>query len=148
MCQSKAGKRELAEFVKTFYEKTLPSKPEIRFPFKEIKQFYGYLETALKILPSEYWRINICKYTPTTIVNEVTGEKSFTMPIDKKETGHAIKKFNEKFADFKGDITQKSVYSGFSLSMIRPNDKGKLTGKQPSSILIKHMVHWLLIMDF
>ena len=148
LCQSKAGKRELAEFVKNFYEKTLPSKPEIRFPFKETKQFYGYLETALKILPSEYWRINICKYTPTTVVNEITGEKSFTMPIDKKETGHAIKKFNEKFADFKGDITQKSVYSGFSLSMIRPNDKGKPTKKQPNSVMIKHIVHWLMIMMF
>ena len=148
MCQSKAGKRELAEFVKTFYEKTLPSKPEIRFPFKETKQFYGYLETALKILPSEYWRINICKYTPTTVVNEITGEKSFTMPIDKKETGHAIKKFNEKFAEFNGDITQKPIYSGFSLSMIRPNDKGKPTKKQPNSVMIKHIVHWLLIMGW
>ncbi len=148
LCQSKAGKRELAEFVKTFYEKTLPSKPEIRFPFKEIKQFYGYLETALKILPSEYWRINICKYTPTTVIDEVTGEKSFSISIDKKETGHAIKKFNEKFADFKGDITQKSVYSGFSLSMIRPNDKGKPTKKQPNSVMIKHIVHWLLIMGW
>ncbi len=148
LCQSKAGKREIAEFVQTFYEKTIPSKPEIRFPFKETKQFYGYLETALKILPSEYWRINICKYTPTTVVNEVTGEKSFTMPIDKKETEHANKKFNEKFADFKGDITQKPIYSGFSISMIRPNDKGRPTKKQPNSVMIKHIVHWLMIMKF
>ena len=148
LCQSKAGKRQLAEFVQIFYEKTIASKPEIRFPFKETKQFYGYLETILKILPSEYWRINICKYTPNTVVNEVTGEKSFSMPIDKKETGHAIKKFNEKFADFKGDITQKPIYSGFSLSMIRPNDKGKPTKKQPNSVMIKHIVHWLLIMGW
>ena len=148
LCQSKAGKRELAEFVQIFYEKTIPSKPEIRFPFKETKQFYGYLETALKILPSEYWRINICKYTPTTVVNEVTGKKSFSMPIDNKETRHAIKKFNEKFAEFNGDITQKPIYSGFSLSMIRPNDKGKPTKKQPNSVMIKHIVHWLLIMGW
>lgn len=148
LCQSKAGKREIAEFVQTFYEKTIPSKPEIRFPFKEVKKFYAYLETALKILPSEYWRINICKYTPTTVVDDVTGEKSFSMPIDKKETQHAIKKFNEKFADFKGDITQKTIYSGFSISMIRPNNKGKPTKKQPSSVLIKHIVHWLMIMMF
>lgn len=148
LCQSKAGKRELAEFVQIFYEKTIPSKPEIRFPFKETKQFYGYLETALKILPSEYWRINICKYTPTTVINEVTGKKSFSMPIDNKETRHAIKKFNEKFAEFNGDITQKPIYSGFSLSMIRPNDKGKPTKKQPNSVMIKHIVHWLLIMGW
>ena len=148
LCQSKAGKRELAEFVQIFYEKTIPSKPEIRFPFKETKQFYGYLETALKILPSEYWRINICKYTPTTVINEVTGKKSFSMPIDNKETRYAIKKFNEKFAEFNGDITQKPIYSGFSLSMIRPNDKGKPTKKQPNSVMIKHIVHWLLIMGW
>lgn len=146
LCQSKAGKREIAEFVQTFYQKTIPSKPEIRFPFKETKQFYAYLETALKILPSEYWRINISKYTPTKITDPATGKPIFTMPIDKKETDYAIKKFNEEFADFNGDITQKTIYSGFSISMIRPNDKGKPTKKQPSSVLIKHIVHWLMIM--
>ena len=57
-----------------------------------------------------------------------------------------LKKFNEKFAEFNGDITQKPIYSGFSLSMIRPNDKGKPTKKQPNSVMIKHIVHWLLIM--
>lgn len=146
LCQSKAGKREIAEFVQNFYQKTIPSKPEIRFPFKETKQFYAYLETALKILPSEYWRINISKYTPTKITDPATGKPTFTMPIDKKETNYAIKKFNEKFFDFNGDITQKTIYSGFSISMIRPNDKGKPTKKQPSSVLIKHIVHWLMIM--
>ena len=146
LCQSIAGRRELAEFIKTFYDKLIPSKPEIRFTYKQTKEFYAYVQTALKLLPSEYWRINICKYTPTTVVDKKTGEEKFTMPVDRKVTGQAMAQFDKKFADFRGDMTQKTIYSGFSISMIRPNDKGKPTKKQPNSVLIKYVVHWLLIM--
>ncbi len=146
LCQSIAGRRELAEFIKTFYDKLIPLKPEIRFTFKHSKQFYAYVQTALKLLPSEYWRINICKYTPIKVADKKTGEEKFTMPIDKETTEQAIAQFEKKFTDFRGDMTQKTIYSGFSISMIRPNDKGKPTKKQPNSVLIKYVVHWLLIM--
>ena len=114
MCQSKAGKRELAEFVKTFYEKTLPSKPEIRFPFKETKQFYGYLETALKILPSEYWRINICKYTPTTIVNEVTGENLLPCRLIRKKRDTLSKNLMKNSLTSKGILPKNRFIVGLA----------------------------------
>ena len=148
LCQTKAGQRAIKAFVDTFYQKAVPSKPEIRFTFKQSKDFYAYIETALQILPSEYWRINICKYTPTTIIDKKTGKKIFALLVDEKETNREIAKFNNRFSDFKNHLTKKTIYSGFSISLILPNDKGKPTTTQPSSVLLKNIMHWLLIMNY
>lgn len=140
LCQSTAGKKQLQEFINVFYEKVSANKPFIRFSFKHRQAFYHYLNIAFKILPSKYWRINICQLTKAN-----DHQSNHTTTIDKLLTQQKQEQFVKKFVDFQGEITTNTHYNGYAISVIRPNNKGKVSSSQPNSALMKYVCHVLLV---
>ncbi len=71
LCQTEQGIQNIEHFVSLFYQKVSSNKSQIRFRFKHKNESLFYLKIATCILPSKYWRINICQLnTPKQLGNE------------------------------------------------------------------------------
>ena len=80
--KSKASRLEIKQMLDVFYKKTNTSKSEIRFTFKQKKDFYKYLDTMCQILPSKYWRVNISCIESESYINE-KNKKSYCPIVNK-----------------------------------------------------------------
>ncbi|WP_435931514.1 tyrosine-type recombinase/integrase [Moraxella bovoculi] len=134
--QDKGGRKELLWFLETFYNKVSGSKSAIRFPFKDRKTVYRYLDIAQKIIPEKYWRINI----NLNSVAEGVNAKEIKQFIAKETEG-----FRTRFPNTLV-LNKHTDYSGYTLSIIRPTHKDKVNPQQKSSVLMKFLGHWGLIL--
>ena len=92
--KSKASRHEIKHILKLFYEKTNTSKSEIRFTFKQKKDFYKYLDTMCQILPSKYWRVNIICIESESYINE-KNKKSYCPIVNKAAQFRSICDWND-----------------------------------------------------
>jgi len=142
--KSKASRLEIKHMLQLFYEKTNTSKSEIRFTFKQKKDFYKYLDTMCQILPSKYWRVNISCIESKSYINE-KNKKSYRTVINKAAQLRRIEEFGKKVPSFEGEVASLGTYNGYALTVISPlkkNGKSKL-----SSALMSYVLHLLLIVD-
>ncbi|STZ05817.1 Uncharacterised protein [Moraxella ovis] len=122
--------------LETFYNKVSGSKSAIRLPFKDGKTVYRYLDIAQKIIPEKYWRINI----NLNSVAEGVNAKEIEQFIAKETEG-----FRTRFPNTLV-LNKHTDYSGYTLSIIRPTHKDKVNPQQKSSVLMKFLGHWGLIL--
>ena len=142
--KSKASRHEIKHMLQLFYEKTNTSKSEIRFTFKQNKDFIKYLNTMCQVLPSKYWRVNISCIESESYINE-KNKKSYRPVINKAAQLKRIEEFRKKAPSFEGEITSLDTYNGYALMVISPlKQKGK---SKLSSALMSHVLHFLLIVD-
>ena len=143
LCQSGVGYQQIQWFIQMFYDKVMMSKSQIRFTFKERQSFYAYVKIAFKILPSAYWRINICQLYGSGDNKDTDNDK--TNQINQTKTEKHLLHFQKQFKDCQAQITRLPNYNGYGISVIRPNEKGKPTPNQPASALMRYVCHLLLI---
>jgi len=142
--KSKASRDKIKQMIDVFYKKTNTSKSEIRFTFKQKKDFYKYLDTMCQILPSKYWRVNISCIESESYINE-KNKKTYRPVVNKAAQLRRIEEFGKKVPSFEGKVTSLGTYNGYALTVISPlkkNGKSKL-----SSALISYVLHFLLIID-
>lgn len=142
--KSKASRHQIKSMLQLFYEKTNTSKSEIRFTFKQKKDFYKYLDSMCQILPSKHWRVNISCIESESYINE-KNKKSYRPVINKAAQLRRIEEFRKKAPSFEGKVTSLGTYNGYALTVISPlkkNGKSKL-----SSALMSYVLHFLLIID-
>lgn len=142
--KSKASRLEIKQMLDVFYKKTNTSKSEIRFTFKQKKDFYKYLDTMCQILPSKYWRVNISCIESESYINE-KNKKTSRPVINKTAQLRRIEEFGKKFPSFEGEVASLGTYNGYALTVISPlkkNGKSKL-----SSALMSYVLHFLLIVE-
>lgn len=155
LCQSKAGREEVIAFAQTYHDKIIASKSELRFAFKDRDAFYAYVQTAFKILPEPYWRINICQLTSTSHGKQLLDTSSNasadklsdnkTPSTNQAATNTHLKHFHKRYKNCQAQLTQRPDYNGYQISVIRPDNKGKLSPNQPSSVVMRHVCHWVLV---
>lgn len=141
-CQTKQGIQDIEHFVKLFYQKVSSNKSQIRFSFKHKEECLFYLRIAISILPSNYWRINICQLENTS--HSEGKSPKCNNKATQKHTAHILKNLK----GFNGHITHKPDYNGYAISVIRPNTKGKPTANEPASTIMKYVCHLLLVYGF
>ncbi|WP_201581528.1 site-specific integrase [Psychrobacter glacincola] len=93
--KSKASRHEIKPMLQLFYEKTNTSKSEIRFTFKQKKDFYKYLDTMCQILPSKHWRVNINCIESESYTNE-KNKKTYRPVVNKAAQLRRIEEFRKK----------------------------------------------------
>lgn len=142
-CQTERGIQEMKRFVGLFYNKVSSNKSQIRFSFKHKDECLFYLKIATVILPSKYWRINICQLTPKQAGNENTCSE-----CNHDATQKPTKRLLKELKNFEGQITHKADYNGYAVSVIRPNAKGKPAPDEPASAIMKYVCHLLLVYGF
>lgn len=142
--EAKEGRRKVKEMLQVFNEKVNSSKSEIRFTFKQKKNFYKYLSTMCQILPSKNWRVNISYLKSEPYLNE-KNQKVYRSVADKAAKLKKIKEFEKDMPEFEGDLIHLDTYNGYSLTLISPlQKKGKA---KLSSALMSYVLHFLLIVD-
>ena len=142
--KSKASRLEIKQMLDVFYKKTNTSKSEIRFTFKQKKDFYKYLDTMCQILPSKYWRVNISCIESESYINE-KNKKTYRPVVNKAAQLRRIEEFGKKAPSFEGEVTSLGTYNGYALTVISPlKEKGK---SKLSSALMSYVLHFLLIVD-
>ncbi|MGP5687092.1 tyrosine-type recombinase/integrase [Psychrobacter glacincola] len=142
--KSKASRHEIKQLLDVFYKKTNTSKSEIRFTFKQKKDFYKYFDTMCQILPSKYWRVNISCIESESYINE-KNKKSYRPVVNKAAQLRRIEEFGKKIPSFEGEVTSLGTYNGYALTVISPlKHKGK---SKLSSALMSYVLHFLLIID-
>jgi integrase len=142
--KSKASRHEIKQLLDMFYKKTNTSKSEIRFNFKQIKDFYKYLNVICQILPSKHWRVNINCIESESYINE-KNKKSYRPVVNKAAQLRRIEEFRQKVPSFKGELTSLGKYNGYALTVISPlKQKGK---SKLSSALMSYVLHFLLVVD-
>ncbi|SUD91829.1 site-specific integrase [Psychrobacter phenylpyruvicus] len=137
-----SSRRDVKDMLKVFYDKVNTSKSEIRFPFKEKQLFYKYLKVMCRILPSHYWRINVCSIRYKSQNNEKK-KRTMSSLVDSEDTLNKTEDLKANYPDFRGTITTDDNYNGYALSVISPV-KSK---KNQSSALMKYVLHFLLIVE-
>jgi len=142
-CQTEQGIQEMERFVGLFYTKVSSNKSQISFRFKHKDDCLFYLKIATAILPSKYWRINICQLTPKQSSNENTCSE-----CNHDATQKPTKRLLKELKNFEGQITHKADYNGYAVSTIRPNAKGKPAPDEPASAIMKYVCHLLLVYGF
>ena len=143
-CRTERGVQEMERFVALFYAKVSSNKSQIRFRFKHKDECLFYLKIATAILPSSYWRINICRLdTPRQSGNEKIYPRR-----NHDATQKLTKKLLKELKNFEGQITHKADYNGYAVSVIRPNAKGKPAPDEPASAIMKYVCHLLLVYGF
>lgn len=147
LLQNEKGFDWLTRFVDLFYQKVSSHKSQIYFSFKNKDEFDFYLKIATWILPSEYWRINIC-HMDTIRRDNPDDKPSYRSMINTPKTQRATTAFLRRHKNFKGQLTYKDNYNGYHVSIIRPSDKGRPTKSQPASAIMKYVVHVLLVYGF
>ncbi|MBE2893511.1 hypothetical protein [Spirabiliibacterium falconis] len=144
LCQTEQGIQEMERFVALFYNKVSSNKSQIRFRFKHKDECLFYLKVAIAILPSKYWRINICQLnTPKQLGNE-----SIYPECNHDATQKLTKRLLKDLKKFEGQVTHKADYNGYAISVIRPNANGKPTIDEPASAIMKYVCHLLLVYGF
>lgn len=142
--ETKEGRRKVKEMLQVFNEKVNSSKSEIRFTFKQKKNFYKYLSTMCQILPSKHWRVNISYLKSEPYLNE-KNQKVYRSVADKAAKLKKIEEFEKDMPEFEGDLIHLDTYNGYSLTLISPlQKKGKA---KLSSALMSYVLHFLLIVD-
>lgn len=142
--ETKEGRRKVKETLQVFNEKVNSSKSEIRFTFKQKKNFYKYLSTMCQILPSKHWRVNISYLKSEPYLNE-KNQKVYRSVADKAAKLKKIEEFEKDMPEFEGDLIHLDTYNGYSLTLISPlQKKGKA---KLSSALMSYVLHFLLIVD-
>lgn len=142
-------------FAQTYHDKVIASKSELHFTFKDRNAFYAYVQTAFKTLPEPYWRINIHQVTsashskkPSDTSSNTSADKLSGNKIpsaNQTATNKHLKHFNKRYKNCQAQLTQRSDYNGYQISVIRPDNKGKLSPNQPSSVVMRHVCHWVLV---
>ncbi len=142
--EDKEGRRKVKEMLQVFYEKVNSSKSEIRFTFKQKKNFYKYLSTMCQILPSKHWRVNISCLKSELYLAE-KNKNVYRSVVDKSAKLKKIEEFEKDMPEFEGDLIYLDTYNGYSLALISPlQKKGKA---KLSSALMSYVLHFLLIVD-
>lgn len=142
--KSKASRDKIKQMLDVFYKKTNTSKSEIRFTFKQKKDFYKYLDIMCQILPSKYWRVNISCIESESYINE-KNKKTYRPVANKAAQLKRIEEFGKKLPSFEGEVTSLGTYNGYALTVISPlKQKGK---SKLSSALMSYVLHFLLIVD-
>lgn len=142
--KSKASRDKIKQMIDVFYKKTNTSKSEIRFTFKQKKDFYKYLDTMCQILPSKYWRVNISCIESESYINE-KNKKTYCPVVNKAAQLRRIEEFGKKLPSFEGEVISLGTYNGYALTVISPlKQKGK---SKLSSALMSYVLHFLLIVD-
>tara|TARA_R110002126_G_scaffold234627_1_gene378626 strand:+ start:4064 stop:4522 length:459 start_codon:yes stop_codon:yes gene_type:complete len=138
------SRRKVKEMLQVFNEKVNSSKSEIRFTFKQKKNFYKYLSTMCQILPSKHWRVNISCLKSEPYLNE-KNKNVYRSVVDKSAKLKKIEEFEKDMPEFEGDLIYLDTYNGYSLTLISPlQKKGKA---KLSSALMSYVLHFLLIID-
>ncbi|WP_201547722.1 site-specific integrase [Psychrobacter sp. Pi2-1] len=142
--EDKEGRRKVKEMLQVFYEKVNSSKSEIRFTFKQKKNFYKYLSIMCQILPSRHWRVNISFLKSEPYLNE-NNKNVYRSVVDKPAKRKKMEEFEKDMPEFEGDLIHLDTYNGYSLTLISPLQKKGST--KLSSALMSHVLHFLLIVD-
>ena len=142
--EDKEGRRKVKEMLQVFYEKVNSSKSEIRFTFKQKKNFYKYLSIMCQILPSRHWRVNISCLKSEPYLNE-KNKNVYRSVVDKPVKRKKMEEFEKDMPEFEGDLIHLDTYNGYSLTLISPLQKKGST--KLSSALMSHILHFLLIVD-
>lgn len=145
--QNEKGFENLTRFVDLFDQKVSSNKSQIYFSFKNKDDFEFYYKIALQILPSEYFRINIC-CVELVKQDNLNDKPKYHKVTNTPKTQKLKTAFLKRHKDFKGQITDKADYNGYHISVIRPNDKGRPTKNQSTSAIMKYVVHVLLVCGF